>query len=133
MFSLTSPTQVNDGANRETVAFILFFFFFEQWQWFLNVPFQLLRKDEGDKANALTSPPMTPSSEQRKVLITASYLSSFKYLDWCLKPGRDLNSRPPAQQTSPQTFWCSIVISFGLSFILYDSFLFQFGGVWKLQ
>ena len=64
MFDLTSPTQVNDGAKRETVAFILFFF--EQCQWFLNVPFQLLCKDEGDQANTLTSPPMTPLSEQGK-------------------------------------------------------------------
>ena len=57
-FDHTSPTQTDDTASQtdhDIGVYVLTLF--EQCHRFLYVPFQLKYKDEGDKANGLTSPP----------------------------------------------------------------------------
>ena len=71
---------------------------FEQCHGFFYVPFQLQYKDEGDKANGLTTPPNDAIIWTEKgVSMLAWSHQYFKELGWW--SGRVLNSRPPAQQT----------------------------------
>ena len=71
---------------------------FEQCNGFFYVPFQLQYKDEGDKANGLTTPPNDAIIWTEKgVSMLAWSHQYFKELGWW--SGRVLNSRPPAQQT----------------------------------
>ena len=57
-FDHTSPTQTDDGTSQidqDIAAYVPFSF--RTMSRVLYVPFQLKYKDEGDKANGLTSPP----------------------------------------------------------------------------
>ena len=62
MFDLTSSTQANDGISQidiTTGAYISypFHFYAHSVTGSFNIPFQLMCKDEGDKANGLLLPP----------------------------------------------------------------------------
>ena len=58
---------------------------------------QLKYKDERDKANGLTSPSNDAISSDRG--FSASMISPVFQRPWLMVQPRDLNSRPPAQQT----------------------------------
>ena len=71
---------------------------FEQCHGFFHFPFQLKCKDEGDKANGLTSPPNDALIWTEKGVSQLAWSHQFfKDLGWW--SGRALNSRLPAPQT----------------------------------
>ena len=98
-FDHTSPTKTDDGTSQldhDTGAYVPTLS--EQCHGFFYVPFQLKYKDEGDKANGLTSPPNDAIIWTEKGFSQLAWSHQFfKDLGWW--SGQGLNSRPPTQQT----------------------------------
>ena len=114
MLPVESIAQVRQTMTPGSTS--LLFKIFEQCHGILYVPFQLMCKDEGDKANGLTSPPNDAIiwSENEVSVTTSIWSHQFKTLVdcpagvWTHQP-----SRPPTQQTGtlPTELTRSVAVS----------------------